>query len=283
MGSAQMTRTTEMTRTTPPGADAACLDAEVEGAVNFRDLGGLPAAGGRLRSGRLYRAGMTHHIGPAGLRLLAGRYRLRTVIDLRTADELAAGLAPWSEAGITYHHVPVLVGPGATNAAALQRAAALRSGAVDWAGLYAGMLDDGAPAFRRVFATLARSDALPAVVHCAGGRDRTGVVAALVLAALGVEDGAIAADYARTGALLRPHVDRFVPYLERMRLSREEMLDLLDTKEESMLRLLESLRARHGTPAAYLGAIGVDAAAVGALREALVEPVAPPVGAAAPR
>jgi protein-tyrosine phosphatase len=260
-----------MTRTARPAGDLGCLDAEIEGAVNFRDLGGLPAAGGRLRPGRLYRAGMTHHIAPAGLRLLAGWYGLRTVLDLRTPDELAAGLAPWAAAGIAHLHVPVLVSTDAASETARLRSAAVRSGAVDWADLYVRMLTDGAAAFRRVFATLARPDALPAVVHCAGGRDRTGVVAALVLAALGVDDGVIAADYARTGALLRPHVDRFAPQQERRRLSREAMLRLLATEAEVMLRLLEALRSRHGTPAAYLESIGVGAETVGAVRLALVE------------
>jgi protein-tyrosine phosphatase len=277
-----------MTRATPPAPQTApalsCLDAEIEGAVNLRDLGGLPAPGGVLRPGRLYRAGITHRISPAGLRLLAGRYGLRTVIDLRTADELAAGLAAWHDAGIDHLHVPVLLRTEGANEALRQRSAAFRSGSVDWSALYVQMLNAGAPAFRRVFATVARSEALPAVFHCAGGRDRTGLVAALLLAALGVEDEVIAADYARTGALLRPHVDLFATELDRLALSRDEMLRLLETKEEAMLGLLRALREQHGTPAAYLETIGVAAADVDALRVALVAPASSGAvrGAAAP-
>ncbi len=66
-----------------------CLDAAVDGAVNFRDLGGHRAGAQRVRHGLLYRAAMTHEIAEDGLRTLVEHYGLRTVIDLRYAEELA--------------------------------------------------------------------------------------------------------------------------------------------------------------------------------------------------
>jgi len=165
----------------------------------------------------------------------------------------------------------VPTGGEATAAAVRRQAETVRRGTVDWAAVYARMLSAGAPAFRQVFAAVTRPDALPAVVHCAGGRDRTGLVAALLLAALGVADDVIAGDYARTGALLRPHVDRFVAQQERMAFTRDDMLRLLETTEEPMLRVLLGLREQYGSPAGYLESIGVEAATVTVLRAGLVE------------
>jgi protein-tyrosine phosphatase len=248
-----------------------CLDDVIEGAVNFRDLGGLPAEPGTIRRGVVYRSGMTHHITEAGLQCLAKQYGLRTVIDLRSQQELDNGLATWQTAGIAHHHVPVLATTEASVEEVSQRFVEMKSGSFDWAGMYVKMLEEGAPAFRQVFLLLAQDEGTPAVFHCAGGRDRTGVTAALLLSSAGVANDVIARDYALTGTYLSPHVDRFTFQSERMNMTRDEMARMLVTTEEAMLRFLDLLSEQHGSVTGYLGSIGVEEDTIITLRERLIE------------
>ena len=86
-----------------------CLDAVVEGAVNLRDLGGFRTHDGlAVRPGRVYRSGMMQHITPAGLAALRDTFGIRTVVDLRNAQELEAdGVSPFEDHGIAWRSVPI--------------------------------------------------------------------------------------------------------------------------------------------------------------------------------
>jgi protein-tyrosine phosphatase len=253
-----------------------CLDAEVEGAINFRDLGGLDADGGRVRRGLLYRSAMTQTITRAGLRRLAGEYGLRTVIDLRSEEEIASyGTAPFVDLGIAYLHAPVVSRGRAAPAEIVARyRREMREGAFDWTASYLRMVDNSGAAFRRIFAALAAPGALPAVFHCIAGRDRTGVVGALVLGSLGVGADAIAGDYALTGAHLRPHTHHFAHQAERLEMSHEQMATILETEADAMHRFLDEVTRRHGSVAATVRALGVREATLAALLETLIEPAA---------
>ena len=107
--------------------------------------------------------------------------------------------------------------------------------------------------------------------HCTGGRDRTGVAAALLLSSLGVDDETIAQDYALTGEWLQPHVDRFGRQMEALQMTRESWARLLETSAGAMLRFLAWLREEHGSAQAYLREAGVGAVTVEAAREHLLE------------
>jgi protein-tyrosine phosphatase len=249
-----------------------CLDDRIEGAVNFRDLGGLPADSGRVRLGMIYRSGMTHHISGSGLQRLSQEVGLRTVIDLRSPRELADFRSGWEDYDILHEHAPVLQDTAATMEELNRRFAELGTDGFDWASMYSDMLRTGAPAFRRVFAVLARTEALPAVFHCSGGRDRTGVTAALLLSVLDVSDELIARDYALTGVYLRPHRDRFSGPRRQLAIPPEAIERVLETTEDSMLRFLSVTRAEYGSVPGYVRAIGVESAELAALRAALIEP-----------
>lgn len=250
-----------------------CLDEQIEGAINFRDLGGYPAGPRQVRRGLVYRAGMTHHIDAAGLALLAGRYGIRTVIDLRSGRELAEdGLAAFEGSGLTHVHLPVFDEINLTPEDAAGRFAQMREGGYDWTASYLRMTSEGAPAYRGFFQYLAAPDALPAVFHCMGGRDRTGVAAALLLRVLGVAAEDVADDYALTGSHLRPHLARFLRQAERMQMTEAEMADLLETTAAPMLAFLGALEAEHGSVDGYLQAIGVAPESLDRLRDRLTEP-----------
>jgi protein-tyrosine phosphatase len=256
--------------------DMRCVDDLIDGAINFRDLGGYPALGGRVRRGMVYRSGMTHFISESGWQRLATDHGLRTVIDLRSDGERSGeGLASLAAFGIAQYHAPVFADTGAIGSADMKRRfAAMRTGTYDWTVAYEQMLEVGATAFRHVFDMLARHEARPLVFHCTGGRDRTGVAAALVLSVLGVADDVIATDYALTGTYLRRHVDRFAGPAQRMDMTIDEMARMLETREEAMLRLLELVAARHGSVEGYVLDIGVTSEVIEDVRAALVEPAA---------
>ncbi|MBX3166282.1 MAG: tyrosine-protein phosphatase [Candidatus Eremiobacteraeota bacterium] len=154
-----------------------CLAAAItlEGTKNTRDLGGLPVAGGRLRNGRLYRSGALCFATPADVERLAG-LRLRTVVDLRTDKEIAKDgadrivLAENLRLPMTAYH-----GRGAE----AYRSLVLQNGRV----------------LREFFGMLARSEAYPVIYHCSAGKDRVGILTALLLDALGTPREVIMDDY----------------------------------------------------------------------------------------
>lgn len=127
-----------------------------------------------------------------------------------------------------------------------------------------------APAFRTFFELAADPASGPLVFHCAGGRDRTGIAAALLLSSLGVDDETIARDYARTGDLLQPHVDRFARQIEAVGMNRESWAKLLETPAGAMRRFLAYLHAEHGGAESYLRSAGVPDSAFEAAREHLL-------------
>ncbi|HEY7147346.1 MAG TPA: tyrosine-protein phosphatase [Streptosporangiaceae bacterium] len=166
----------------------------VRGLYNFRDAGGHRAADGLVVArGRLYRSDT-----PSKLR---GESReqfrqlgVRTVIDLRHECEVDMfGRVPGDD-GLSYHNISVEHRPydQAGLSASVEPARYL-------ADRYAELTTDGTAEIRQVLELIAAPGAAPVMIHCAAGKDRTGVLTALVLALLGVADGDIVADYARTG------------------------------------------------------------------------------------
>ncbi|MDQ3385652.1 MAG: tyrosine-protein phosphatase [Actinomycetota bacterium] len=236
-----------------------------DGAFNLRDLGGYPTADGRsVRWQVLYRADGLHRI-PASTTSSLEHLGWRTVLDLRTSGEVDAGA--FRAAGIEVIHLPVLRATwGVPEVTDVEPVAFLSTH-------YLRMLDEGAGAIAAAFEILASPARLPAVFHCSAGKDRTGVVAALVLAVLGVPDDVIAADY----HLSATAVEQLVAWLVATQPDRREEMArqpkaFLSCPPEAMLTFLDELRLRHGSVEAYLTAIGVAPASLDRLRDSLLEP-----------
>ncbi|MER5462300.1 tyrosine-protein phosphatase [Streptomyces sp. NPDC002668] len=160
---------------------------------NFRDLGGYSTADGRtVRWGRLYRSDSLAKLGGADLdRFLA--LKVSTVIDLRYPWEIEArGRVPDRE-GLSYVNLSVEHRP--------YDQAAIDPAVDPWrflADRYAEVALDGAKELRQALEVIASNTSGPLVFHCASGKDRTGLLAALVLALAGVTEDDIAADFALT-------------------------------------------------------------------------------------
>ena len=255
------------------------LDASIPGAVNFRDLGGLRTSdGGAVATGRLFRAGMTHHISDSGLQALVRSHGLRTVIDFRAQFEVERdGLATFSDHGIDFHHLPIQASTSMTPDQQKERWELMKSLQLDWAESYRRIVTEKPGVFVRFFELIANEAALPAVFHCAAGRDRTGIAAALVLGVLGVPDHLIAADYARTGSYLQPHLPKFEHQVRSMESSLEQFGQVLETTTDPMDRFIGWMRGESGSISAFVRDMGVDEATVNRTRSALLAPPRRPV------
>ena len=237
---------------------------------NFRDLGGYQTSdGSTVRWRQLFRADGIHRL--AGDDIERVRVlNLRTVIDLRTPGERAdRGSFPVEELPASYHHLPVL--ESVWDQAQYQAMASQMEPAEFLSARYEEMLASGGTAIARALRVLADPDSYPIVFHCAAGKDRTGVLAALTLALLGVSDGDIAEDYALSGAgmeRLREWIVANVPE------SRDAMVNqptaFLEAPPEAIHRLLSHLRERHGSVAGYVRGLGVDPATIDAIRSQLL-------------
>jgi protein-tyrosine phosphatase len=118
---------------------------------------------------------------------------------------------------------------------------------------------------------LTEPGALPALAHCTAGKDRTGMVIALILGAVGVPDETIVEDYALSGAYLDPLLDELRAQAARDGLDMDWYNRLLDTDPAIMRRTLVHLREQYGGAEAYLRAAGVSGRQLELLRGALVE------------
>jgi protein-tyrosine phosphatase len=237
----------------------------LEGAVNFRDLGGYAAENGRRTRWRvLFRADGLGELTEGDLSVMRS-LGIRTVIDLRSATELERGRFDVDAHPVAFHHFPFIeVLPDAEE---FDRRPGLLGSQ------YQEILRDAGPQIIAVLEILSRPDALPAVFHCTAGKDRTGVLSALVLSLLGVDEPTVVADYALSGAaMLRLRAKLILKYPEG-RQTLENIYEVFSADPGQMELLLDHLRDQYGSAEAYLAGLGAPAGLIEALRTALLEPL----------
>ncbi len=140
---------------------------------------------------------------------------------------------------------------------------------------YLDMIRDAGASFVSVLEILAAPDSLPAVFHCTAGKDRTGVLSAIVLSLLGVDEPTVVADYALSGeAMTRLRAKLIVKYPEG-RETIENISEVFSAEPAQMEALLDHLRATYGSVDAYVAGLGAGPSLVAALRAALLEPAEP--------
>ena len=121
---------------------------------------------------------------------------------------------------------------------------------------------------------LADPDALPAVFHCTAGKDRTGVLSAIVLSLLGVDEPTVVADYALSGAAMERLRAKLIRKYPDGREAIENLDEVFSADPAQMELLLDHLRERHGSVDQYVADIGAGPDLVQRLRAGLLEPVA---------
>jgi protein-tyrosine phosphatase len=243
----------------------------LDGPANFRDLGGYPTADGRhLRPGRVFRSDSLSHMSDDDVRRVAEDIGVVTVVDLRATHEVETfGHGPLGTRGVVVHHLPIVdeTRRGREDSVAEERIDPAKLG-LDR--IYALMLERFGDRFAAVLRIVADPANQPVVFHCAAGKDRTGLTAALLLGALGVDDDVIAADYATTAE----HMDELLVRHRARAEAADEMAEVAESlfaAEASVMRsVLDGLRATHGSAAQYLLAHGLEPTAIEALRDSLL-------------
>jgi protein-tyrosine phosphatase len=218
-----------------------------------------------VRPGRVFRSDSLASLSEADLRYVVATPGLRTAVDLRAAHEVDDHPHRSAvDAGIVVHHRPIVDETRRRPDDAPMPARGLDE-------IYVLMLERFGDRFATVVEVVADSGGHPLVFFCAGGKDRTGLVAALVLAALGVDDETIAADYALTAGNLPVLLERNRVRAEVRGVPAEVAEHALLTAEAStMLSVLTRLRAQHGSVDGYLEAHGLPHGAIDALRAGLL-------------
>lgn len=242
----------------------------LQGSVNFRDLGGYPTvAGGTVRWGTLYRADGLSRLTGADIQVLLERVRLAEILDLRSSLERDRdGDAALPPDRVRYHHLPLLddadLSPLALGAWLQQDGG--------FGGLYAQMLRQSPDAVATAVRVIAAGDQ-PQVFHCSAGKDRAGVLAALVLALAGVPNEDIVRDYHLSDQYFLPVAERLLrtPGLEALLdgVPLDAIRPLLHAPPEAMEYFLARLAEEWGGAAGYATSAGLDDADIRRLQDRL--------------
>lgn len=237
--------------------------------VNLRDLGGIPIDGGVLRAGLAIRTDDLAYVTDEVARELVDG-GLTAIIDLRSPLEVSVtGRGPLGEHPVAYHHLPLIADVGQSMDGEQPSLTHEAMGV-----MYLRMVEGAAPQLVTALNVMAHTPGATAF-HCAAGRDRTGVLAAMLLLALGAADDDIVADYARTGDNMVAIMARTAPVMGAMWKALgfdadavEKTSSLLEgSMDVSMRSLLDTLRAQHGDPLAPLRAAGLSDVTIARLRE----------------
>ncbi|MGM1017767.1 MAG: tyrosine-protein phosphatase [Actinomycetota bacterium] len=230
---------------------------DIDGVANVRDVGGMPARGGRIREGVLLRSGHLAAASPEGVARLCER--IERVVDLRADDEVAR--EPSARLGLPTTRLPLFVGS----------VASFFEDDSSLCDLYRHLLEESGA--RIVDAIRVIAEGSPTLVHCTVGKDRTGVTIALALAAVEADREAIIADYALTESQLPAERNRrVVAYLRSQHPDAQHAVALATLSPGPVMRdLLSSIDERFGSVADYLRSQGMSDAELDALRDALVE------------
>lgn len=223
---------------------------------NFREV-----APGVLRSGQLYRSDGLHRLTREGRRALAD-LGIRLVIDLRSDfDRRLGGRDRLRGTGAERLSIPILGASPRTDPAT-----------IDLRGVYRTILSQHRDELATAIRAIAQAEG-PVVVHCTAGKDRTGLVVALVLRAVGVDDQVVAADYAASQAnLAGDWTEAMLRKVRRFRVPiTETLLEVLAHSPEPVLReTFDWLTTEYGGTQDYLRAAGIEDSTVALLRERLL-------------
>ncbi|WP_027551370.1 tyrosine-protein phosphatase [Bradyrhizobium sp. Cp5.3] len=216
----------------------------LQGASNFRDLGGYPTADGRTTRWRhLFRSNHLGLLTTADVEIVRA-LGVRSAFDFRGVEERAAGVCVVDE--ITVHSLPIEPTVVASLRAELARGTLTAPVALEiMRESYRNYVRHNTHSFRALFGHLLE-DRAPLVIHCTAGKDRTGFASALILHALGVADDVIAGDYLLTNQLYRRDGSSAADLPA-------DVLDAIGSVEASYLDAgFEAVRAEYGDLETYL-------------------------------
>jgi protein-tyrosine phosphatase len=241
----------------------------LEGAANFRDLGGYPTAGGSLvRCGMVFRSGHLGALTRADLDALA-QLRVAHVFDLRSDQERHEARVEWGGHPVEFHAIPMGNAQMAEGLAAFLKRLVLMDADEAHAMMRSLMedmvLNEGAQ-LGQLMASLA-AGRTPAIVHCTAGKDRTGLASAILLRLLDVPREAIFEDYLKTNAVSAGNLPMALRFLKK-----DVIRVLLGVEPGYLEAAFRAMDRRYGSFEGYWREVlGLSADQVEALRAGLVE------------
>lgn len=235
----------------------------LEGAFNFRDIGGYPAADGRrVRWGRVYRSGNLAGLTDADVALLSA-LEVKLVCDLRSESEVISrpDRLPTDNPPLVVAHPVGDVGNPLPRIASL---IADTSGVdtILLKGYTETLIDNNPQVIGGVIRRLANADSLPAIIHCTAGKDRAGMTTAILLLALGVPDEIVIADYSLSNLryeTFRDIVSASIRPLRRLGVTIDDLQPLIVANPRTLRLAVAHVRETYGSVEAYLAFAGVDA------------------------
>ena len=232
------------------------------GSYNIRDVGGYPTADGRITRWRTFlRADSLHELTPDGRQALID-FGIRTVIDLRGSRERANAPNVFADSGtVNYITISLL------SAASPDEESRVTN---DLEELYKYLIDDRQENIKAVFDVMTM-EAFPVLVHCTAGKDRTGIITALILGLAGVNRGTIAEDYALSAFYSGELFDKLRADVVARGKDPASLEPWLLSEPEAMLNTLAYLEAEYVDVPAYLRHIGLTGNQLDQLRQTIIE------------
>mgnify|MGYP001765372310 CR=1 FL=1 len=243
----------------------------VEGAANFRDLGGIATADGRrIRPGMLFRSDNLSNLTGRDWQTLVGT-GVGLIVDFRSEQEVAAA-PPTQPDKIERLALPI----GLANVDFAVMYKQIMDGQLDAIEIpdsYGRIALDASDQYRRWFARLVDGGGQPSVFHCSSGKDRTGFAAAMLMSALGVPWETVLREFVASNHYLHDRIERTVARIrQRGPVDEQKLRALLGVRQLQMENTLRVIEARHGSLERYLEAeLGLDAAARERLRQLYLE------------
>lgn len=232
------------------------------GTLNTRDLGGVPVPGhGATRLGVFYRSDVPMGLSASDKGMLHG-LGLTTVIDLRQDYELERDVNDlYGQTGIDYRNIQI--------SRYVTESGGRPADKYDIGAFYIAALDHAGAGFRDALDVLADASGA-ALFHCTAGKDRTGVLAALVLEHVGVARSDVIADFSLTHDRIEPLRKRLLVDAESRGEDPREFARLLGATPDLITPALDHLDDRYGGATAYLRGVGVSERVLRRIREKLV-------------
>lgn len=239
---------------------------------NFRDIGGISLNGhGKIKEGLIYRSATVDGISRRDIKIL-NSLNIRTIIDLRAPTEAKKFRNKIEGIETVYLTLDFQqttrerINPYLYKRGSDEILADISNQ------LYIEILDEAVPVFKQLVELLSGGDAAPLLIHCQAGKDRTGIIIALLLLLFGADKDQIKADFLRSN-------DELMPYFRKMLIARQimtfgyfpagQMLNVVKVKERNINSVLDRIESRYKGVEGYLASAGFDISKVPELRSKL--------------